>query len=63
MQRDTVVSLIGDHPNDIRAAKANGVRSIAVCTGVVDAAELSGHAPDMLLPDLRNLSLEKLLNA
>lgn len=63
LQRDTVVSLIGDHPNDIRAAKANGVRSVAVCTGVVDAAELSLHQPDILVPDLRSLPPEKLLVA
>jgi phosphoglycolate phosphatase-like HAD superfamily hydrolase len=55
------VSLIGDHPNDIRAAKANGVRSIAVATGVVGADELAGHTPDILVPDLRSLSMEELL--
>jgi phosphoglycolate phosphatase len=63
LHRDTVVSLIGDHPNDIRAAKANGVRSIAVCTGVVGADELSTHHPDLLIPDLRSLPPEKLLVA
>lgn len=51
---------IGDHPNDIKAAKANGVRSIAVATGLVGAEELSGHHPDVLVPDLRSLSMEEL---
>ena len=55
------VALIGDHPNDIRAARANGVRSIAVATGLVSAEELAGHSPDVLMPDMRSLSLEMLL--
>jgi phosphoglycolate phosphatase-like HAD superfamily hydrolase len=54
------ISLIGDHPNDINAAKANGVRSIAVATGLVGEAELAGHSPDVLVPDLRALSMEEL---
>ena len=55
------IALIGDHPNDIRAARANGVRSIAVATGLSPAAELAEYAPDVLVPDLRALSLETLL--
>jgi phosphoglycolate phosphatase len=54
------ISLIGDHPNDINAAKSNGVRSIAVATGLVGQAELAGHSPDVLVPDLRSLSMEEL---
>src|SRR5580704_5128669 len=54
------ISLIGDHPNDINAAKANGVRSIAVATGLVGPAELAGHSPDVLVEDLRSLSMEEL---
>jgi len=61
IDRTSPVALIGDHPNDIRAARANRVRSIAVATGVVGAAELAEHAPDILVPDLRALSLEMLL--
>ena len=57
------VALVGDHPNDIRAARANGVRSIAVATGVVAAEELATHAPDVLVPDMRVLSLEMLLGS
>jgi phosphoglycolate phosphatase len=63
LNRNTLVSLIGDHPNDIRAARANGVRSIAVATGVVDAVELQTHSPDILVPDLRSLPPETLLFA
>jgi phosphoglycolate phosphatase-like HAD superfamily hydrolase len=54
------IALIGDHPNDINAAKANGVRSIAVATGLVGADELARHSPDVLVPDLRALSMEEL---
>jgi phosphoglycolate phosphatase len=54
------ISLIGDHPNDVRAAKANGIRSIAVATGLVGMDELRTHTPDVLLPDLRSLALEML---
>jgi len=55
------IALVGDHPNDIRAARANGIRSIAVATGVVDAAELATHQPDILVPDMRGLTLEMLV--
>lgn len=58
---DAPVALIGDHPNDIRAARANGVRSVAVATGLISAEELASHRPDILVPDLRSLSLEMLL--
>jgi len=61
IDRTSTVVLIGDHPNDIRAARANRVRSIAVATGVVGAEELAMHAPDVLVPDLRALSIEMLL--
>ncbi|HTB11152.1 MAG TPA: HAD family hydrolase [Bryobacteraceae bacterium] len=54
------IALIGDHPNDINAAKANQVRSIAVATGLVGTGELATHKPDVLVPDLRSLSMEEL---
>lgn len=57
------IALIGDHPNDIRAARANGVRSIAVATGLVGADELATHSPDVLVPDMRALSMETLLGS
>jgi len=55
------VALIGDHPNDIRAARANHVRSIAVATGLAGTDELAAHSPDVLVPDLRALSMEMLI--
>ncbi|MDZ4799810.1 MAG: HAD hydrolase-like protein [Bryobacteraceae bacterium] len=61
LRRETTVSLVGDHPNDIRAAKLNGVRSIAVATGVVPRAQLATHSPDLLLSDLRCMKLEMFL--
>lgn len=61
IDRTSPVALIGDHPNDIRAAKANGVRAIAVGTGLVGEEELARHSPDLLVPDMRSLSVESLL--
>ncbi len=58
--RTARVSLIGDHSNDIRAAQANGVQAVAVATGVLSLAELEEHGPDLLLADLRGLSIEAL---
>jgi phosphoglycolate phosphatase len=54
------ISLIGDAPADIIAARANGVRSIAVQTGLTPADELRAHQPDILLRDLRDLRLRML---
>lgn len=61
LRRSTPVALIGDHPNDIKAARKNGVRAIAVATGVVPAEELKRHRPDLLLADLSKLNPETLL--
>jgi phosphoglycolate phosphatase len=61
IDRTSPVALIGDHPNDIRAAKAHGVRSVAVGTGLIGTAELARHAPDVLVPDMRSLSIEILV--
>lgn len=55
------VSLIGDHPNDVKAARASGARSIAVATGVVSFEELLTHTPDRAVRDLRELDVEALL--
>jgi phosphoglycolate phosphatase len=56
------ISLIGDAPADIIAAKANGIRSISVCTGLTSKEELEAHSPDIVLEDLRLLSAEMLLD-
>ncbi len=61
IHRTSRISLIGDHPNDVLAAKANGVQSIAVATGLSPRAELSAYEPDILVDDLRALSLEALV--
>ena len=52
---DAPVSLIGDAPQDILAARANGIRSISVNTGITPFGELVALKPDFLLPDLRQL--------
>jgi len=54
------VALIGDHPNDIRAARANGVRAVAVATGLIGEDELGRHHPDVLVPDMRTLTIDVL---
>ena len=59
--RESRISHIGDHPNDVNAARANNVRSIAVATGLATMEELAAHSPDFALPDLRALKLEMLL--
>lgn len=56
------VSLVGDHPNDIRAARDAGVRSVAVGTGVVSLEELARLEPDILVPDLRSLAADELFS-
>lgn len=61
VDRDALVVLIGDHPNDVEAARANGLRSVAVATGVVPLEELALSSPDILVPDLASLRLENLL--
>lgn len=58
IDRRSRISLIGDHPNDVLAAKANGVRSIAVATGLSPAVELAAFSPDILLEDLRGFPVE-----
>jgi phosphoglycolate phosphatase-like HAD superfamily hydrolase len=60
IDRTSPIALVGDHPNDIRAAKANGIRSIAVATGLAGADELAAHSPDVLVPDLRGVTMELL---
>ncbi len=60
VDRSSPIVLIGDHPNDIRAAKANGIRCVSVATGVIGAEELAKHSPDILVPDLRGMSVEAL---
>ena len=55
--RGAPVSLVGDAPADILAARANRIRMISVKTGITPPAELEALAPDFLLPNLRHLRL------
>ncbi len=57
ISRSSAVSLIGDSPADILAARKNRVRSIAVATGLTPTGELLAEKPDILLRDLRMLRL------
>jgi phosphoglycolate phosphatase len=54
---DAAVSLIGDAPQDIEAARANGIRAISVKTGISPVEDLEALQPDELLRDLRELRL------
>ena len=56
--RGAAIALVGDAPADVIAAKANGIRSIAVCTGISTREELLAEGPDVLLEDLRGLRRE-----
>lgn len=51
------VTLIGDHRNDITAAKTNGFRSIAVATGVLSEEQLWREEPDLVVADMTGLSV------
>jgi phosphoglycolate phosphatase-like HAD superfamily hydrolase len=54
---DSRIALIGDAPQDVRAAQENGVRSIAVRTGITPPGDLEACSPDLLLDDLTHLDL------
>jgi len=56
----TPVSLVGDAPADIIAARANGIRIIAVKTGITPPEELRSLQPDFLLNHLGHLRLRML---
>jgi phosphoglycolate phosphatase-like HAD superfamily hydrolase len=49
------IALIGDAPQDVMAARENGIRSIAVRTGVTPPGDLEACRPDYLLDDLTYL--------
>jgi len=51
------ICLVGDAPQDIIAAKENGIRSIGVRTGITPAGELEVCCPDHLLDDLTQFDL------
>ena len=41
--------LLGDTPSDIEAARANGMRSVAVCNGQFDRNTLESENPDIIV--------------
>ena len=57
---DSRIALIGDAPQDVIAAKENGIRSIAVRTGVTPAGDLEACHPDCILDDLTCLEADHL---
>jgi phosphoglycolate phosphatase len=59
--RATPISLVGDAPADIEAARANKIRIVSVKTGITPPAELEALHPDYLLRDLRELRLPMVL--
>lgn len=59
---DAKIALVGDHPNDIAAARANAIVSVAVGTGVVSWEELTGAGPDFAVPNLKLFPPEMLLS-
>lgn len=59
--KDSPITLIGDHGNDVQAAKANGYQSVAVATGVTPLEELRAANPDYLVRDLSELSFDNVL--
>jgi phosphoglycolate phosphatase-like HAD superfamily hydrolase len=59
--RDAPISLVGDAPADVIAARRNRIRSIAVRTGITPLAEIAAERPDVLLKDLRGLRLRHVL--
>jgi phosphoglycolate phosphatase-like HAD superfamily hydrolase len=60
IERASPVALVGDAPQDVEAAQANGILSIAVGTGVSARHELLAREPDYLLEDLRQMRLAML---
>jgi phosphoglycolate phosphatase len=58
---DCRVSHIGDHRNDIEAAKANGFQAVAVASGVMSCDDLRLFQPDILIESLAQLDITALL--
>ena len=58
---DSRVSLIGDHANDIAAARETGLQAVAVGTGVMPFEELQALEPDIAVRSLVELDISRLL--
>lgn len=61
IERNATISLVGDAPSDILAAKANRARAVAVHTGISTREELQAHQPQILVASLSRVSLKMLL--
>ncbi len=59
--RPARISLVGDHANDVLAAKANGFRAIAVSSGLMPFEELAALSPDIVVRSLQELDASQLL--
>jgi phosphoglycolate phosphatase-like HAD superfamily hydrolase len=57
------ISLIGDATQDVIAARENGIRAIAVRTGITPPEDLEASAPDLLLDDLTQLDISELVDS
>jgi phosphoglycolate phosphatase len=62
IRKGATISLIGDAPSDILAAKANQARSVAVHTGISTRDELLSHRPDILVENLNAIRLGMLMD-
>lgn len=49
------VFVIGDTPNDVRCARAIGVKAVAVATGIYSREQLQASNPDLLLENLADI--------
>lgn len=52
------ISLIGDHPNDVRAAQLNGIQSVATATGFSTRQELLAAEAAIVVDDLSLVNLD-----
>ena len=50
------IYVIGDTPNDVKCARAIGAQAVAVAAGVFSVEELSAACPDLILPNLEDIS-------
>jgi phosphoglycolate phosphatase len=53
-EREAEAVVVGDAVADVEAARAHGLRVLAVATGSTPPEDLAAAAPDLLLPDLRD---------
>lgn len=59
--RDDQVLVIGDTPLDIQCGRAIRARVLAVATGGAKLGELKDHQPDWIVPDLRSINANRVV--